>query len=374
MAKIIGILNMEPSYVNVEGIEDYRPISAASIFGRYRVADFMLSNFTNSGIKNIHVHIKNRPRSIIEHIHRTNYNINTKNGRILLLHGEKPATNEIYNTDIASFAANMQFVEESNPSYVVIAPCHFIFKENFQDMIDYHIEHKNDITMLYQPVKNADEYFLGCDVLLPDEKDKNRVAGTRKNRGKFKTGNISLETYVMAASTFVDLVKKAQETSSLYSLSDIVKDAIEKDGMKVGMMKHHSFVACLNSLKAYYEASMSVRKQKELLELINDEWPIYTMTNDSCPTLYKEGASVKGSIVANGCIIEGTVINSVIGRNVVIKEGSVVKDSVILPDALINKKVKLENCVVDRYAIITHTKELKGEKDSPLYVKRRDRI
>ena len=373
MAKIIGILNMEPSYVKVQGIEDYRPISAASIFGRYRVADFMLSNFTNSGINNVHVHIKNRPRSIVEHIHRTNYNINTKNGRILLLHGEKPTTNEIYNIDIHSFSQNMQFVEESNPSYVVIAPCHFIFKQNFSKMIEKHIEDKNDITMLYQTIKNSDEYFLGCDVVLPDAKNK-RVKEMRKNRGKYKTGNISLETYVMSAAVFMDLVKKAEETSSLYSLSDIIKDAVEKDNMKVGLVKHYGFVACLNSLKAYYAASMAIRKQKELLDLINDDWPIYTMTNDSCPTLYKEGASVKGSIVANGCIIEGTVINSVIGRNVVIKEGSVVKDSVILPDALINKKVRLENCVVDRYAIVTHTKELSGTKDEPLYVRRRDRI
>ena len=371
MSKIIGILNMEPSYVNVQGIEDYRPISAASAFGRYRVADFMLSNFTNSGISNIHVHIKNRPRSIIEHIHRTNYNINTKNGRILLLHGEKTYSNEIYNIDISSFAQNMQFIEESNPSYIVIAPCHFIFKQDFSALLKTHIEQQNDVTMLYQDVRNADEYFLGCDVLLTED---GYVKQTRKNRGKYKTGKISLETYVLSAPMFMDLVKKAQETSSLYSFSDVIKDAVEKDGKKVAAVRHSGYAACLNSLKAYYSASMDIRRPKELGKLISDDWPIYTMTNDSCPTLYKEGAHVTGSIVGNGCIIEGTVINSVIGRNVVIKEGAVVKDSVILPDALINKKVKLENCVVDRFAIVTHTKELSGTPEDPLYVRRRDRI
>ena len=98
------------------------------------------------------------------------------------------------------------------------------------------------------------------------------------------------------------------------------------------------------------------------------------MTNDSCPTLYKEGASVKDSIVANGCTIEGTVINSVIGRNVVIKKGAVVKDSIILPDALINRDVKLDYTIVDRFAIVTHAKDLSGTREEQLYVKRRDRI
>ena len=119
---------------------------------------------------------------------------------------------------------------------------------------------------------------------------------------------------------------------------------------------------------------MEIKKEKELLKLINDDWPIYTMTNDSCPTLYKPGAKVCGSLVANGCQIEGTVINSVIGRNVVIREGAVIKDSVILPDTLIDKNVKLECAVVDRLSIVTHVKELKGTPEEPIYIKRGDRI
>lgn len=372
MSKVLGILNMEPAYVNVKGIEDYRPISAASIFGRYRVVDFMLSNLTNSGISDIHVHIKNRPRSLVEHIHRTNYNINSKRGHIYLLHGEKPLINEIYNNDISAFSQNMQFVEDFAPSYVVIAPCHFIYKQDFNKMLEHHIKSKNEITMLYQKANNTDVAYLGCDVVLMN--DKKRVVDMRVNRGKYKNGNISLEAYIMSGSTFIDLVNKAQETSSIYSLSDIIKDSITKENMKVGAYKHQGFASCLNSLNAYFDASMAIRKQKELLSLINDDWPIYTMTNDSCPTLYKEGANIKDSIIANGCSIEGTVINSVIGRNVVIKKGAVVKDSIILPNALINRDVKLDYTVVDRFAIVTHAKNLNGTKEEPLYVKRRDRI
>ena len=371
MSKVLGILNFEPSYVHVRGLEDFRPISATSILGRYRIIDFMLSNFTNSDIESIKVFIKNRPRSTVEHISRTSYNLNSKRGRIQLLHGDVDyKNNELFNVDVQAFKTYMEFIDVENPSYVVIAPSHFIFKQDFRELVDYHIQSKNDITVLYHNSNNADRRYLMGDLLTLD--DKKRVKEMRKNQGKNKKATVSLETYVMSTLTFKQLIEEASATSSLYSLSDIISDCTR--AMKIGGYLHHGFVACISTLNAYYEANMEIKEQKELLKLINDDWPIYTMTNDSCPTLYKPGAQVTGSIVANGCQIEGTVINSVIGRNVVIKEGAVVKDSVILPDTFIDKNVRLDRAVVDRLSIVTHIKDLQGTEEEPIYIKRGDRI
>ena len=371
MSRILGLLNFEPSYVNVSGLEDFRPISATSILGRYRVTDFMLSNFTNSGIDSIKVYIKKQPRSFVEHIQKTDYNINTKRGSMQLLLGENNfSDNDFYNVDIQAFKTYMEFVDVENPSYVVIAPNHFIFKQDFSEIVDYHIKSKNDITVLYEHVNDTDNNYLMCDVLTIDEHK--HVKEFHKNRGKYKKGNISLETYVMDTLTFKQLVDEASMTSSLYSLSDIIADCARV--MKIGAYQHHGYCACISTLKAYYNCNMQLRNEKELAKLMDDDWPIYTMTNDSCPTLYKKGAKVSGSLIANGCQIEGTVINSVIGRNVIIKDGVVIKDSIVLPDTFIDKNVKLDCAVVDRKAIVTHIKDLTGTKDNPIYVKRGDRI
>jgi len=370
MTKILGIVNIEPSYVKVEGIEDHRPISATSILGRYRVLDFILSNFTNSGIYNIDVQVKNRPRSTIQHVHNTNYNINTKRGKIRILHGEKTIPNEIYNTDVASLMANLEFFEESNAPYVILAPSHFIYVQDFNELVDYHIKSKNDITVLYQNVNTADQNFLMCDTL--DINKSKRITNMDKNKGKHKHEKISLETYVMSKKTFVDILYAAQAISSLYSLSDIVKDCV--DSFNVGAYCHNGYAACISTLNAYYRTSMDIKREKELHKIINDDWPIYTRTNDTCPTLYLKGARVSNSIVGNGCQIEGVVENCVIGRNVVIKQGAVIKNSIIMPDVLVNKDVKIDKCVVDRLAIVTHKKDLKGSDETPLYVRRGDRI
>lgn len=370
--KALGIINYEPSYVQVEGIESHRPISAASIFSRYRIIDFMMSNFSNSGIDNIKVQIKSRPRSLVEHFGNTNYNINSKRGSIHLLTGEKTYSNELYNNDVASFAVNMQYIVESNAPYVVIAPSHFIFIQDFEQMLEAHKKSKNDITCLYQKVSDADESFLMCDIF--DINKQGKITAVYRNRGKHKHENISLETYIMSMSTFVDLVNKAQSISSLYTLRDVLYQVVHDKEYKVGTFAHKGFCECISTLKAYYHASQEILKDGVLDEVINDEWPIYTMTNDSCPTLYKPKANVSGSIVGNGCEINGTVINSIIGRGVVIKEGAIVKDSIIMPKCVINNGVELENVVIDKYAVVTHSKSIKGTKDAPMYVNRRDRI
>lgn len=370
MTKVLGIVNFESPYVKMSGVGDYRTISAASILGRYRVIDFMMSNFSNSGIKNIKLFIKNRPRSVVEHIQSTNYNINEKKGKIHLLYGEKEYSNEIYNTDIASIKANIRYIEESNVEYVVIAPQHFVFTQDFNTIIDFTKKKKNDITVLYQQIDDGDIHFLMGDVLVMD--DNKKVSRFTRQRGRVKNIPVSLETYVMKKDLFIELVEKAFNESSLYSLSNIISDSCKT--LKVLGYRHSGYCACINSLKSYYDCCMDLKDAKTLKNFINDNWPIYTATNDSCPTLYKQGGFVSNSIIANGCIIEGTIINSVISRSCIIKKGAVIKDSIIMPDVVIDEDTCVENIIADRFAHISSDNQLAGSKEEPLYIKRGDHI
>ena len=142
-------------------------------------------NFTNSGIDNIKLFIKNRPRSTVEHVTHTSYNINSKRGKIHLLHGDVDySNNDMFNVDIQAFKTYMEFIDVENPSYVIIAPSHFIFKQDFSEMLDYHIRSKNDITVLYHNSNNADRKYLMGDTIVIDKNQ--RISEFHKNRGKYK--------------------------------------------------------------------------------------------------------------------------------------------------------------------------------------------
>ena len=158
----------------------------------------------------------------------------------------------------------------------------------------------------------------------------------------------------------------------MYTLADIVNMACEE--YDVRGVSHRGYFASITDFKSYYNANLSLIDMKDAMNLFDDKWPFYTRTNDSCPTQYFEGADVRKSVVSNGCLIEGTVENSVIGRGCVIKKGAVVKNSVVLPGAVIGNDVILDSQVVDKHARIVHAKEIVATPDNPGYIRRRDTL
>ncbi len=367
----LGIISFEDNIAQVDGLGDYRPVPAIAFMGRYRVIDFILSNMTNSGIDNVQVYCKEKPRNLIEHLgNGTNYNINSKRGKLRILYGEKNFSSPVYNHDIANYMLNMQYIEHDRNPYVVVAPSYFVYSLDFSKVLDAHKESGADVTVLYTSTNEAKTSYLGCDVLTMDKEKK--VTAIDKNRGNTKTKNVSLEAYAMTKKLFIELVEKAAATSALYWFKDILKDSVDELDIRGYGVK--GFVACINSLEEYYRVSMQLRDRGVASGLFKAGWPIYTQTNDSSPTMYVEGSKVTGSVVANGCVIEGTVTDSIIGRNVTIRKGAVVKNCIVLPHAYIGERAKLDHVVVDKYAIIHHVKELKGTDEEPVYVKRKDRI
>ena len=192
------------------------------------------------------------------------------------------------------------------------------------------------------------------------------------NLGNAKKRNIFMDTYVMKKDLFLDLVQKAHKLSSMYTLADIVNESCEE--LDVRAYPHRGYFATISDFNSYYEANLELIDLKKATDLFHDNWPIYTRTNDSCPTQYFEGSKVTSSVISNGCLIEGAVENCVIGRGCTIKEGAIVKNCVIGADVVIGKGVHAENLVIDKHARLIRGKRIIASPDKPGYIKRGDRL
>ncbi len=370
MARAFGIVAPPASRIHVEGLQDYRPISAFSFMGRYRVIDFPISNMSNSGIDRIQVYVNgNNPRSLTEHLGSGRiYNINSKRGKLQILFNETNVVNPVYNTDIEGYMENIELISRMREEYVIIAPPSMVYIQNYDELIDKHEESGADISLLYHKVDNARERHLDNDVLVLNKQK--GVLSIERNQGNTKEKNLFMETYVMKKALFLELIRKAKKMSSIFTLAKIVKE--ECSELDVRGIQHKGFLAAITDLQDYFEANLAMLDIGVADSVFASKWPIYTQTTDSCPTQYYEDAQAHNSFVANGCQIEGIVENSVIGRGVKIHKGAVVKNCVILAYAEIGEGVHVENQIVDKWARIIKAKEIIANEEKPGYIRRDD--
>ncbi len=369
--KAFGIVSSADNSIHVEGLHDYRPIGAFSFLGRFRVIDFPISNMSNSDINRIQVYVRSRPRSIAEHVGSgRHYNINSKRGKIQLLFSENSSTRSIYNNDISAYMDNIDIIQRMHQEYVIIAPSYMVYKQDYRQLLETHVASGADVTLLYHKVDNAREYFKNCHTVSVNKQK--GVQSIDKNLGTANSKNIFMDTYCMHRDVFVELVKAASWMSSMYTLADIVN--LKCKDMDVRAFQHRGYFATLTSLEDYFNASMELLNYDIASDLLRPEWPIYTRTTDACPTQYFESAKVNNSFVSNGCLIEGSIENSIIGRSVTIKKGAVIKNSIIMAYSTIEEGVHIENAIVDKWAHIIHAKNIRGEADAPQYIKRQDTL
>lgn len=371
MSRAFGIVNFAGNHIHVKGMQHYRPIGAFSFLGRYRVIDFPISNMSNSGIDHIQVYIDKQPRSLTAHLGTgRHYNINSKRGNLSLLFSNSGADSSIYDTDIAAYIENMESIEKEHYPYVIIAPSYMVYVADYKPLLDAHIESGADITLLYHSVDNAKEAYLNCDTLnLNHQKG---VLSIDPNHGNAKNRHIFMDTYIMKKELFVELVKEAHNLSSVYTLRDIVSNKCEE--LDVRGASHRGYFASITDFKSYYDSNLSLIDYKAAQNLFDENWPIYTRTNNSCPTHYFDSANVKNSVISNGCHIEGTIENSIVGRGCRIAKGAVIKNSVILPCTTVGEGVHVENQVVDKHASLIHAKEIVSCSQMPGYIRRGDTI
>ncbi|MCF0117265.1 MAG: glucose-1-phosphate adenylyltransferase subunit GlgD [Bacilli bacterium] len=370
MKKIIGFCNLHNS-PQLGQLTASRPMASTSFLGRYAFIDFCLSNFSNSGIDQIGILVRDHARSLNKHLGSSfPWNINTKLGTQVIMYNELSHLNNRYNTDLNNIRENDWFIIKSNAEYVVIAPVHVLATINYAKVVECHIESGADVTVVYAANQNTKDEFLGCDLLTID-KD-NRVSKFTSNRGVDSVSNVSMESYVMTKDKLKEILKDSLEVSSIFTLRDYLSYSVNK--LNIRGYKYEGYVRCFDSLQKYLKYSLELLNYNVRSTLFSNDWPIYTVTHDTPPSKYGKGAKVTNSFIANGAVINGEVENSIISRYVHVSDGAKIKNSIILTDAIVTNDACIENCIIDKYTRIVTVDDLKGTENEPLYIKQGDII
>ena len=202
MNNCIGIINLDENEKKTTELTRHRPLASLPIAGRYRVVDFILSNMTNSGIEAIGIFTKNNSRSLMDHL--TNgkpWDIyRKKDGLKVFNFSDEPPVHD----DVHNFLDNIDYFDRSKKEYTLICSSYMICNIDYNDLIKYHIEQGNDVSVVYKNVKHVEENFIDCQVLNLDENS--RVIGVGENVGLKNSANINMEMYIMKTDLFIDMI------------------------------------------------------------------------------------------------------------------------------------------------------------------------
>lgn len=365
MKNCIGIINLDENENRMGELVVNRSLASIPIAARYRVIDFVLSNMTNSGINCIGIFTKNKSRSLIDHI--TNgrpWDLNRKTDglRVFNFGNEDPVFDDVHN-----FADNIQFLNRSRKEYVLLAPSYMVCNINYKEVLEYHKSTGKDVTIVYKKVNNADEAFSDCGVLNID--DAGNVISVGENIGKNPKANINMEMYILKRELFVNIVNECISSGMYRKVKDYIHNNLKN--ISAGAYEFTGHLDCINSIKALYDSNAALLNKKINKEIFNEERPIYTKTKDEGPTFYSDKSNVVNSIIANGCRIEGTVENCIIGRRVYIGKNTKLKDCVIMQNSRIEDDVVLDNVIADKGSEIRKGETLIGSTMYPLVIKKK---
>ena len=348
-------------------LTDIRANSALPIAGRYRIIDFVLSNMSNAGIVNIGVATDTNYSSLMDHIKSGkpwDLDRKTQGLNILPPNLEKKQFGVIKG-NIDLLAGISDFIHRSNQTYVILSLGNMLYNMDFEDVIKTHVENQADITVVYKDMRGEPEEDIKHYTLL-DIDEEGRVTDIEVQPYYPKTANASMEIYVLEKALLESIVDECSARGDV----DFVKDAVVKkmEGMRIFGYEFTGSVCKIDSMKSYYKESMKFLDPEYRTELFNRERPIYTKTKDQSPAKYGEEAVCKNSFISDGCIIEGTVENSILSRGVKIAKGAVVKNSIIMQDSVIEEGVELNHVVFDKEVRITNGRKLVGQESYPLAI------
>ncbi len=222
--------------------------------------------------------------------------------------------------------------------------------------------------MLYTHSKDLRNTFIGTDRIYMT--DRGKATKIEVNNGEGDEGDISLGTIILDIQTLNNLIDFAKDTSSFFGLWDVL--AYISPSVLVRTVKYEGYVRAFDSLSHYLEYSLELLDSDIAGQFFDNDWPIVTKSYDTPPSLYRTSSKVVNSFVSNGSIIEGTVINSVIGRGVTIKEGAVIRNSVISSGSYVEANTQIDYAVVDKEAKVQHVSKITGTLEDPLYIMQGD--
>lgn len=371
--KAAGLIFSNVHDASIPELTKPRTMASIPFGGRYRLIDFALSNMVNSDITTVGLITHNNYQSLLDHIGTgKDWDLARRSGGIRILPpfitSATRGDDKLYKTRLEALIGVKDYVENCGADHVIISDCNMICNIDFSDALDNHIANNADVTIITKLVNTHELKFpLDKYIKIVDYNENGEIVdyvAYDKQQGEL---HINTNMMIIKRSYLLDLIDEADSRGYDSFSRDVIIKNLGKH--RFFAFEYDGYFNYIDSMQKYFFCSMKMLDtQKRRLVFHVKNRPVYTKVRNSAPTRYTENAKVTNSVIADGCVIDGVVENSILFRGVRVGKGTVVKNSILMQNTYTGDDVYLNCVVTDKDVTIKDGKMLSGHETLPFFI------
>lgn len=363
---VAGIVFANSHDENLEPLTRVRSMASVPIGGRFRLIDFALSSFVNAGITNVGILVKSNYRSLMDHIENgVSWDLDRKIGGIRILPPFNEKGMRRYEGYIEALYGAIDFIKRCNSDNVVLYDGCVVGNFDLTSAIAFHNEKQADVTVLYKMIEDYRNDIGAMTFSYNLEGRITDAAFPKVFKGRAAT---SFGVMIFKRDVLLPLLKNAYEMGLKHIEKDVIAENLSS--LKVYAFEHKGFAAVMDSEDAYCKANMALLMREVREDLFTKDRPVYTKIRDDMPTRYGLSSKIGNSFVADGCVIEGTVKNSILFRGVKISKGAVVENCILMQGVTVGENANVSYVVSDKNAKIGKGIRINGKENKYIFIEK----
>jgi glucose-1-phosphate adenylyltransferase len=328
--------------------------------GRYRIIDFALSNCVNSNVKNVGVITQYEPLVLNEHIgNGAPRGLNGVNSDVTILQPYSSTEGSKYFEGTAhAIYQNISYIDKKNPEYILILSGDHIYKMDYEAMLESHKKREASLTVsvMEVPIEEASRF----GIMNTDDND--RIIEFEEKPAEPKSNLASMGIYIFNWKRLREvLITGYSKGVDMEDFGANVIPAYIDSGENVFAYRFKGYWKDVGTIDSLHEASMEFLDLKNELDITDKEWRIYSRNDISAPQFLTKNAKVAGSLVGDGCYVDGQVSDSILSQNIHVQEGTTIEKSFIMSGTHVGKNVTIKYAILGEKAYIGDNVEVIGK-------------